>query len=90
VTKTQYVWSPVYVNALIERDRDADNDSVTGTNGLEERLYAIHDANYNVTALINTSGNVVERYVYDPYGVARCSTGRLVQAIKEFKLSRNS
>jgi RHS repeat-associated protein len=28
----------------------------------------VHDANYNVTALLNTSGTVVERYAYDPYG----------------------
>jgi RHS repeat-associated protein len=57
------VWSPVYVDALIERDRDTDSN---GT--LEERLYAQHDANFNVTAVIDSAGNVVERYVYDPYG----------------------
>jgi RHS repeat-associated protein len=61
----QYVWSPVYVDALVERDRDADGNAA---NGLEERLYALQDANYNVTALVNTSGSVVERYAYDPYG----------------------
>jgi YD repeat-containing protein len=26
------------------------------------------DANYNVTSLTSTSGTVVERYAYDPYG----------------------
>jgi hypothetical protein len=52
--KVQYVWSPVYVDALILRDRDADNN---GT--LEERLYVAQDANYNVTALFDNSGNVV-------------------------------
>jgi RHS repeat-associated protein len=65
--KVQYVWSPVYVDALVERDRDADGN--TG-NGLEERLYALHDANFNVTALVSTGGAVVERFVYDPYGQA--------------------
>jgi RHS repeat-associated protein len=35
---------------------------------MNERLYVQQDANWNVTALINTSGSVVERYVYDPYG----------------------
>ena len=65
--KVQYVWSPVYVDALIERDRDADGNS---TNGLEERLYVQQDANWNVTALVDTSGNVKERYIYDPYGQA--------------------
>ncbi|MCX6033529.1 MAG: RHS repeat-associated core domain-containing protein [Chloroflexi bacterium] len=35
---------------------------------LDETLYYCHDANMNVTALVNTSGTVVERVVYDPYG----------------------
>jgi YD repeat-containing protein len=54
-TVTQYVWSAVYVDAMILRDRDADAN--TG-NGLEERIYVLHDANYNVTALVDTSGEV--------------------------------
>src|SRR5262249_2491319 len=48
----QQVWSPAYVDALIERDRDADGNPA---NGLEERLYVQQDANWNVTALVNTS-----------------------------------
>ena len=59
---TQYVWSPVYVNAMVERDQSS------GGGTLNERLYAQQDANWNVTALVSTSGTVVERYVYDPYG----------------------
>jgi RHS repeat-associated protein len=59
----QYVWSPAYVDALIERDRSTQNN---GT--LDERLYAQQDANYNVTGLVNASGAAVERYVYDSYG----------------------
>jgi RHS repeat-associated protein len=31
-------------------------------------LYVVQDANYNVTALFDNPGNVVERYVYDPFG----------------------
>jgi RHS repeat-associated protein len=62
-TTVQYVWSPVYVDALVLRDRDSDAD---GT--LEERLWVVQDANWNVTALIDNSGTVVERYVYDPFG----------------------
>src|SRR5207248_515338 len=62
-----YVWSPVYVDALVERDRDADGNS---GNGLEERLYVQQDANWNVTAVLNTAGVVQERYVEDPYGQA--------------------
>ena len=62
-TRVQYVWSPVYVDALVLRDRDSNGD---GT--LEERLWVVQDANYNVTAIFDNSGNVVERYVYDPFG----------------------
>jgi RHS repeat-associated protein len=41
---------------------------------LDQRLYVQQDANWNVTALIDTSGNVVERYVYDPYGAVTVLT----------------
>jgi YD repeat-containing protein len=61
----QYVWLPGYGGTLVERDRDADANS---SNGLEERLYAQQDANWTLTALVDTSGNVKERYAYDPYG----------------------
>jgi RHS repeat-associated protein len=60
--RSQYVWSPVYVDALVLRDRDPN-----GTGRFDERLYVQQDANWNVTAVIDTSGNVKERYVYDPY-----------------------
>jgi YD repeat-containing protein len=62
VATLQYVWSPVYVDAMVLRDQLYSN----GT--LEERLYVQQDANWNVTGLVSTSGSVVERYVYDPYG----------------------
>jgi RHS repeat-associated protein len=63
--QVQYVWSPIYMDALVLRDRDADGNV---GNGLEERLYVQQDANFNVMALVNGSGSVVERYVYDSYG----------------------
>jgi len=69
LVQSQYVWSPGYVDALVERDRDTNAD---GT--LDERLYAAHDANFNVTAVFDTSGNVVERYAYDPFGAATVLT----------------
>jgi RHS repeat-associated protein len=61
--QVQYVWSPVYVDALVERDRDPNNSGV-----LSERFYVQQDANWNVTAIINITGAVQERYAYDPYG----------------------
>jgi YD repeat-containing protein len=72
IAKNSYVWSPVYIDALIARDRDADGNS---GNGLEERLYAMQDANFNVVGVVNPSGTVQERYLYDPYGSVTYLTG---------------
>jgi len=58
-----YVWSPVYIDAMIARDRDSDANG-----SLDERLYALHDANFNIVALVDTSGAVVERFAYDAFG----------------------
>ncbi len=58
----------IYIDAPVLRWRDADVNPATG---LEETLYYASDANMNVTALVDaSSGNVVERYVYTPYGEA--------------------
>ena len=61
--QVQYVWSPVYVDAQVLRDRDTDANG-----SLDERLWVQQDANWNVTALVNGSGVVQERYAYDAYG----------------------
>ncbi len=61
--QAQYVWSPVYVDALVLRDRDAH-----GSRTPKERLWVQQDANWNVTALVDNTGNVAERYIFDPYG----------------------
>ena len=69
VPTLQYVWSPVYVNAMVLRDQLNSNGS------LQQRLYVEQDANWNVTALVSTSGTVVERYVYNPYGAVTVLSG---------------
>ena len=60
----QNVWGLGYVNDLIERDQ-----STTTPGTLDQRIYAQEDANHNITSLTDANGIVVERYLYDPYGV---------------------
>ena len=74
----RYIWSPVYVDALVARDRNADVNASTGTGGLEERVYALQDANWNTTAIVAASGvsgfgagAVINRFAYTPYGEAQ-------------------
>jgi len=62
------------------RDRNADNDSQTGDlgksgSGLEERLYALQDPNWNVAAISDTTGSIQERYTYHAYGKPSVLTG---------------
>jgi RHS repeat-associated protein len=59
----QYVWGLRQVDAPVLRDRETDAAA-----GLDERLYYTQDGNFNVTALVNPAGEVVERYSYDAYG----------------------
>ena len=57
----QFVWGLRYIDDLILRDQG-------GT-----RHYVLHDF-FNVTAIVNTSGTVQERYGYNAYGECRVMT----------------
>ena len=70
----QYVWSKRYIDAPVLRDENKDDDDDC-TNGSDERLYYLTDANMNVTCLTDTGGDAVERYRYDPYGRVTIYTG---------------
>lgn len=59
----QHVWGLRYIDDLVLRDRDT-----TGNGTLDERLYAMQDANWNVTTLADTAGDVQERFAYQAYG----------------------
>jgi len=59
----QFTWGTRFVDDLVMRTRDTDSN---GT--LDETLYALQDAGWNITALADTSGSIVERFQYDPYG----------------------
>ena len=56
-TDRQYVWGLRYVDELVCRD-----------DATPQRLYALQDANFNVTAITDAAGAVQERFVYEPYG----------------------
>src|SRR6202042_1771478 len=65
----QNVWGVDYVNDLLLRDDNSTSGSLGKSgSGLGERLYAQHDANFNVTSLVSTTGTVLQRVVYTPYG----------------------
>jgi RHS repeat-associated protein len=61
----QYVWGVRYVHSPVCRWYDADADG----QGVVQHYY-LNDANFNVTALIESDGDVAERVAYDPYGKA--------------------
>jgi len=61
----QFVWGLRYVDDLVLRDRDTDDDAA-----LDKRLYGMQDANWNVTSICNTVGSDQERYSYDAYGTS--------------------
>jgi len=68
----QHVWGLTYVDELVQIaiNQDPEN-ATTGTNteNLCERFFwALQDANFNVMAVVNSTGIVVERYEYTPYG----------------------
>ena len=62
----QYVWHPIYIDALAVRYWDQDLDGNLAENN--DVLLFLYDANFNVTAVINSSSTVLERYHYTPYG----------------------
>ncbi|OYV85523.1 MAG: hypothetical protein B7Z73_13415, partial [Planctomycetia bacterium 21-64-5] len=53
----QFVWGLRYIDDLVLRDRDT------------QRLYAIQDPNWNVTAICDVSNTIQERYLFSAYGV---------------------
>jgi RHS repeat-associated protein len=66
IVEEQYLWSPIYIDALARVQRDTDGDGE-----LDQVLNISHDANFNVTGIIVASPQVpavVERFQYDAYG----------------------
>ena len=65
--RRQYVWGARYIDELVQiavnEDPDDANESVC-----ERDYYALTNANFNVMALVDANGQLVERYEYTPYG----------------------
>ena len=53
---TSYIWGQRYIDDLVLREKGA------------EKLYVLADPNWNVVALTNASGTVLERMKYDAFG----------------------
>lgn len=65
--QTLWNWGHEYRgNKQADQRRSHPADS-NGT--LDERLYALKDANWNTIALADTSGDITERFAYSAYGV---------------------
>jgi RHS repeat-associated protein len=63
IPSSQHVWGLRYIDDIVLRDR------------VSERLYYVQDANWNVTSLLDTAANPLERYVYDAYGTVTVYDG---------------
>jgi RHS repeat-associated protein len=68
--RQHYVWDPRYIDAAVVRFR-----AINKAGTFNETLYYAHDPNNNVTALIDASHVVQERYTYDAYGKPNLWTG---------------
>ena len=60
----QFVWGLRYIDDMVLRDRDT-----TGDGSLDERLYGLQDANWNLTSIADITGTVQERYLFSAYGI---------------------
>ena len=74
----RYVWSPTYINSMVDRDTDTSGSGLTPTGSEFSRVWPIQDANYNTVALVvmsDGSATVVERYAYLPFGTVTYMNG---------------
>jgi len=63
----QWVWGLEYIDELVQIAIN-DDPADTGENDCETMYYALQDANYNVIGLVESDGDLKERYEYTPYG----------------------
>ncbi|HET6456060.1 MAG TPA: RHS repeat-associated core domain-containing protein [Armatimonadota bacterium] len=77
--RRQYVYGGTYIDEPLILDKDTDGDGVCTDAGGSSRFFYCQQANFNVVALAESDGDVVEKIKYDPYGeyafIADGSTG---------------
>ncbi|MEZ6104397.1 MAG: RHS repeat-associated core domain-containing protein, partial [Pirellulaceae bacterium] len=61
--RVQFIWGSRYVDDFVLGNWDSDSN---GT--LDTWYYGLQDANWNMVALVDETGAVLERYSYYPYG----------------------
>ena len=67
--KTQYVWGATYHDELISRDDRGTATVAQLSDGTgSDRQFQHHNTLFSVFAVTDETGNVLERYQYDPYG----------------------
>ena len=69
----QFVWGHRYIDDLVLRDRDT-----AGNGTLDERRYALQDANWNVISTVDSAGVVQQRMAYQAYGTPEFLTSAFV------------
>jgi RHS repeat-associated protein len=67
--KHQYVYDIRYIDAVAARDENKDGDA-SCVGAADQRLWYAHNTLFSVYALLDSTGAVVERFQYDPYGRA--------------------
>lgn len=68
--RRQYVYGPTYVDEVLIFDKDTDSDGDCTDGEGSSRYFYAQQANWNVVAVTDSSGDTAERIKYDPYGEA--------------------
>ncbi len=77
----QYVYDLRFVDAPLKRYRSSANNQT-----FDETIGYLNDGRWNVTAITNAAGAVIERYRYDPYGLrtALAPDGTTVRTLSSY------
>ena len=65
---TRYVDNPVQIGVNTNPGEDDDGEEAGTQDFCDDFCWPIQDANFNVVGLVDSAGDLVERYEYTPYG----------------------